>query len=138
MSKRLTRLEFNFFFNLRQPDNFLSRKFKNSKIQKFENEELAGQRGYTSFGREHAKQSQVADLKEFFQIGQELEHPAPSNANVPVADRPEFLKTGIELYQNGKIRTDLTPHRVQDLQYGPDPIFDGSAVCIRTPVECGR
>ena len=27
---------------------------------------LAGQRGYTSFGKEHAKQSQVADLKEFF------------------------------------------------------------------------
>jgi isopenicillin N synthase-like dioxygenase len=27
---------------------------------------------YTSFGKEHAKQSNVADLKEFYQIGQEL------------------------------------------------------------------
>jgi isopenicillin N synthase-like dioxygenase len=31
---------------------------------------LAGQRGYTSFGKEHAKQSNVGDLKEFYQIGQ--------------------------------------------------------------------
>ena len=28
---------------------------------------MAGQRGYTSFGKEHAKQSTVADLKEFYQ-----------------------------------------------------------------------
>lgn len=31
---------------------------------------LAGQRGYTSFGREHAKGSEAPDLKEFFQYGQ--------------------------------------------------------------------
>ncbi|HAI85044.1 MAG TPA: flavonol synthase [Chitinophagaceae bacterium] len=31
---------------------------------------LAGQRGYTSFGREHAKGSEAPDLKEFFQFGQ--------------------------------------------------------------------
>ena len=31
---------------------------------------LAGQRGYTAFGTEKAKQSEVADLKEFYQIGQ--------------------------------------------------------------------
>ena len=38
----------------------------------YENSTLAGQRGYTSFGKEHAKHTQVADLKEFFQIGQEV------------------------------------------------------------------
>ncbi len=49
---------------------------------------LAGQRGYTSFGREHAKQSKVADLKEFFQIGQyvsdddPLKHEYPDNVHV--------------------------------------------------------
>lgn len=32
--------------------------------------ELAGQRGYTSFGKEHAKGSDAPDLKEFFQYGQ--------------------------------------------------------------------
>src|SRR5215469_4206789 len=31
----------------------------------------AGMRGYTPFGVEHAKDTQVADLKEFWQIGHE-------------------------------------------------------------------
>jgi isopenicillin N synthase-like dioxygenase len=31
-----------------------------------------GQRGYTSFGSEHAKDSKVADLKEFWHVGREL------------------------------------------------------------------
>src|SRR5947209_15025802 len=34
---------------------------------KYEKKELAGQRGYTSFGREHAKGFNTPDLKEFFQ-----------------------------------------------------------------------
>lgn len=34
---------------------------------------LAGQRGYTSFGKEHAKGSDAPDLKEFFQYGQIIE-----------------------------------------------------------------
>ncbi len=41
--------------------------------KKFEIEGLAGQRGYTSFGKEKAKQSTVADLKEFYQFGQTVE-----------------------------------------------------------------
>ena len=64
---------------------------------------LAGQRGYTSFGKEHAKHSTVADLKEFYQIGQtvvdgdavEGEYPP----NVQVAEQPEFAPTGDELYR---------------------------------------
>ncbi len=40
---------------------------------KYEIEGLAGQRGYTSFGKEKAKQSEVADLKEFWQFGQTVE-----------------------------------------------------------------
>lgn len=65
---------------------------------------LAGQRGYTSFGKEHAKQSQVADLKEFFQMGQEapVDHPLHEvyPANVVVAEVPAFARLGRELYQN--------------------------------------
>lgn len=38
--------------------------------RKYEIPELAGQRGYTSFGKEHAKGSDEPDLKEFFQYGQ--------------------------------------------------------------------
>src|SRR5882672_2440773 len=37
--------------------------------RKYERNDLAGQRGYTSFGREHAKHSDIPDLKEFFQLG---------------------------------------------------------------------
>lgn len=33
---------------------------------------LKGQRGYTSFGREHAKDHKAPDLKEFWHVGQEL------------------------------------------------------------------
>ena len=34
--------------------------------KKYEIQGLAGQRGYTSFGKEHAKGSDAPDLKEFF------------------------------------------------------------------------
>ena len=40
--------------------------------EKYEIASMAGQRGYTSFGKEHAKHTKVADLKEFYQIGQEV------------------------------------------------------------------
>jgi isopenicillin N synthase-like dioxygenase len=40
------------------------------KKKTYEIEGLAGQRGYTSFGQEHAKGSEAPDLKEFFQYGQ--------------------------------------------------------------------
>lgn len=64
---------------------------------------LAGQRGYTSFGKEHAKQSTVADLKEFFQIGQEVPADDPLKANYPdnvrVAEAADFADLGRQLYQ---------------------------------------
>ncbi|HMJ46787.1 MAG TPA: 2-oxoglutarate and iron-dependent oxygenase domain-containing protein [Ferruginibacter sp.] len=40
--------------------------------KKYEIPGMAGQRGYTSFGKEHAKGSEAPDLKEFFQYGQLL------------------------------------------------------------------
>jgi isopenicillin N synthase-like dioxygenase len=64
---------------------------------------MAGQRGYTSFGKEHAKHTTVADLKEFFQIGQEV--PADYagvdsyGGNSDVAEEPEFVQLGRELYR---------------------------------------
>ncbi|MBA2249001.1 MAG: isopenicillin N synthase family oxygenase [Chitinophagaceae bacterium] len=56
--------------------------------RKYEIPELAGQRGYTSFGKEHAKGSDAPDLKEFFQYGQTvpIDHPLkpeyPDNVKV--------------------------------------------------------
>ncbi|MFN8249569.1 MAG: 2-oxoglutarate and iron-dependent oxygenase domain-containing protein [Ferruginibacter sp.] len=41
-----------------------------SQKKKYELVGMAGQRGYTSFGTEHAKGSEAPDLKEFFQFGQ--------------------------------------------------------------------
>src|SRR3712207_5245807 len=50
---------------------------------KYEKKELAGQRGYTSFGREHAKGFDAPDLKEFFQYGQTVEDGDPIKKEYP-------------------------------------------------------
>ena len=71
--------------------------------KKYEIAGLAGQRGYTSFGKEHAKQSDVADLKEFFQTGQFVEgadiikEEYPDN--IAVEEVPEFYECGKSLYK---------------------------------------
>ena len=44
---------------------------------------LAGQRGYTSFGQEHAKGYDAPDLKEFFQFGQEVTDGDPVKKRIP-------------------------------------------------------
>ncbi len=71
--------------------------------RKYEVPGLAGQRGYTSFGKEHAKQSNVGDLKEFYQIGQEVTDGDPIKseypANVHVSESPDFVNQGISLYK---------------------------------------
>src|SRR5690625_6334893 len=41
--------------------------------EKYEKPELGGQRGYVSFGKEHAKGQTKGDLKEFWHFGQEPE-----------------------------------------------------------------
>ncbi len=73
------------------------------KKRKYEKAGLAGQRGYTSFGKEHAKQSKVADLKEFYQIGQYVPKSHPLKSEYPdnprVTEVPEFSKLGKELYK---------------------------------------
>jgi isopenicillin N synthase-like dioxygenase len=51
--------------------------------KKYEIPGLAGQRGYTSFGKEHAKGSIAPDLKEFFQFGQTVEDNDPIRSEYP-------------------------------------------------------
>ncbi len=74
-----------------------------SMKRRYEVAGLAGQRGYTSFGKEHAKQSTVADLKEFFQTGQFVPADDPLKAeypdNVKVEEVPEFYNKGKQLYK---------------------------------------
>lgn len=72
--------------------------------RKYEIAGLAGQRGYTSFGKEHAKGSTSADLKEFWQFGQtvmdnaEIKNEYPENVNVK--ELPNFNLLGVALYKN--------------------------------------
>jgi isopenicillin N synthase-like dioxygenase len=64
---------------------------------------LAGQRGYTGFGKEHAKGRSTGDLKEFFQFGQEVSDNDPIKAeypdNVQVKELPQFNPKAREAYQ---------------------------------------
>ena len=70
---------------------------------KYEIEGIGGQRGYTSFGKEHAKGKKEGDLKEFWHFGQyvednpKLEAEYPSNVNV--AELPKFNEVGKETYK---------------------------------------
>lgn len=51
--------------------------------QTYEDREGGNQRGYTSLGREHAKDSSVSDLKEFWHVGPELQEDHPLRKRVP-------------------------------------------------------
>jgi isopenicillin N synthase-like dioxygenase len=70
---------------------------------KYEIPGLAGQRGYTSFGKEHAKGSNAADLKEFFQYGQTIEAGQSSDeeyvSNVMVDEVANFNTLFLEAYR---------------------------------------
>jgi isopenicillin N synthase-like dioxygenase len=71
--------------------------------KKYERSELAGQRGYTSFGKEHAKGSDAPDLKEFFQFGQTVDDNDPIKseypANVVVAEVSSFTPVFFKAYR---------------------------------------
>jgi isopenicillin N synthase-like dioxygenase len=71
--------------------------------RKYEVPGLAGQRGYTSFGKEHAKGSDAPDLKEFFQYGQKVDDNDPIKKeypdNVQVKDISEFNLTFQKAYR---------------------------------------
>ncbi len=102
----------------------------------YELPELAGQRGYTSFGKEHAKGSDAPDLKEFFQYGQTprdcyIDDEYPPNVMVSeinlfdetLADAYRaFEKSGISVLQAIAIYLNLDEH------YFDDFIFNGNSI----------
>lgn len=69
---------------------------------RYEDLALKGQRGFTSFGREHAKGSDAPDLKEFWHVGRELpdDHPVRQRlpGNVWPDVLPNFKPIMLELY----------------------------------------
>ncbi len=100
-------------------------------------EGLAGQRGYTSFGKEHAKGSDAPDLKEFYQWGQTVQGEELAKDhypdNVMVRDLPAFNeviqkayrgfeKSGKYLLQAIAIYLDLDEH------YFDDKIHNGNSI----------
>jgi isopenicillin N synthase-like dioxygenase len=106
--------------------------------RKYEIEGLAGQRGYTSFGKEHAKQSDVPDLKEFFQIGQwltpehaELKKEYPDN--VKVEEVPAFFTLAEQLYKafekaGGQLLRAIALHLDLPENYFDDKIELGNSI----------
>ena len=70
---------------------------------KYEIPGIGGQRGYTSFGKEHAKGRKEGDLKEFWHFGQYVEgDPALASEypeNVEVSELPDFNPTGREAFK---------------------------------------
>lgn len=78
-------------------------KQEDSFKKRYEIEGIAGQRGYTSFGKEHAKNQSAGDLKEFWHFGQYVEDNDPIQeeypANVEVPELPRFNVVGKEAYQ---------------------------------------
>ena len=65
--------------------------------------ETNNQRGFVSMGIEHAKDSEAADLKEFWQVGQPHppveRDPAHFPSNESVAERPEFQATAVRTFE---------------------------------------
>jgi len=70
---------------------------------KYEIPSIGGQRGYVSFGKEHAKGRSAGDLKEFWHFGQYLSEDSKYLSeypdNVEVTELPNFNNTGKEAYK---------------------------------------
>ena len=104
---------------------------------KYEIKGLNGQRGYTSFGKEHAKGRSVGDLKEFWHFGQEIKNENILNrkypANLKVNEIPMFNKIGMTSYKmiekTGKeILRALSIYLNLDEFYFDKYIFNGNSI----------
>ena len=104
---------------------------------KYEIKELAGQRGYTSFGREHAKGSTAPDLKEFWQMGQIVEDNDPIKSqypdNVQVNEIDNFNELGVSLYKafekTGTIMLRAIANYLQiDENYFDKHVYNGNSI----------
>jgi isopenicillin N synthase-like dioxygenase len=71
--------------------------------KKYEDPSIAGQRGYTGKGKEHAKGRNTGDLKEFYHVGQELTKGELETEQYPPniwpAEVPEFRSVAIEVFR---------------------------------------
>lgn len=105
--------------------------------KRYEIPELAGQRGYTSFGREHAKGSDAPDLKEFYQHGQMVEDGDVVKSeypdNVVIKEVPEFTPTFNKAYRafekSGRsLLQAIALYLGLDEHYFDSPIHNGNSI----------
>lgn len=94
--------------------------------EKYEIAGLGGQRGYISFGKEHAKGKKEGDLKEFWHFGQEASADAKLieeyPKNVHVKELPDFNHTGMEAYRMLE-KTGIYVLRALSLYIGLDEFY---------------
>ena len=94
--------------------------------KQYEIEGLGGQRGYISFGKEHAKGKKEGDLKEFWHFGQEPSADATLTEvypdNVLVNEKPAFNIVGRETY-NMLEKTGIYVLRALALYIGLDEFY---------------
>lgn len=108
----------------------------NEEKKQYEDPLLAGQRGYTSFGKEHAKGFDAPDLKEFYQYGQvsinrfnEEEYPL----NISVKELKGFniiFETAFSAFENaGKILLQaISIYLGLDEFYFDDYVINGNSI----------
>ena len=96
-----------------------------------------GQRGYTAFGREHAKDSSHADLKEFWHVGREFDaeddlakvYPANMWPENPAAFKQTFIDLYSSLEEVGHVMLEaLAPSLKLDQKYFRGLAKDGNSI----------
>ena len=103
----------------------------------YDDTEGGGQRGYTGFGKEHAKDRNAGDLKEFWHFGQYIDsndpNPPQFRPNKNVKELPSFNEYGALLYKSLE-QTGLHMLRAialfldLDEHYFDDKVYNGNSI----------
>ncbi len=107
--------------------------------RRYETPENGRQRGYTSFGVEHAKDQPIPDLKEFWHVGRRLpaDHALARSGEVPPNLHPEelpaFGETFDALFSNmeafaNALLVAVAEYLGQDAAYFRDMVKDGNSI----------
>ena len=104
---------------------------------KYQIPELAGQRGYTTKGKEKAKDEKTPDLKEFWQSGQTVTDGNPIRADYPdniiVEELPRFNEVTLQVYKSlenaGKhLLRAISVYLQLDENYFEDKVHNGNSI----------